>query len=124
MNAPSRLKIYKVSQDFWRVLYNIKLHKHKVVFLKTALIDLMSVLIGFMLIILCLNMDYTLKAGYLLAFSQSNLDMYLSFSSPMGVPGATMGSIFTPIKTEITCHPPEAVAGRYHPVQFGLFCLA
>ena len=80
-------------------------------------------MIGFMLLVTCLNMHNTLKADYLSAFSQSILTMCLSFSSPMGVPGATMGSIFTPIKTEITCHPPEAVAGRY-PVQSGLFYLA
>jgi len=49
-----------------------------------------------------LTVDTTLKSG------KMSIKAYVS--SPMGVPGATMGSIFTPIKTEITCHPPEAVA--------------
>ncbi len=32
----------------------------------------------------------------------------------MGVPGGTVGSIFTPVPCEITCYGPEGVAGNGH----------
>merc|ERR1712071_89449 len=49
-----------------------------------------------------LTVDTTLKSG------RMNIKAYVS--SPMGVPGATMGTIFTPVKCEITCTAPESVA--------------
>ncbi|XP_065060271.1 eukaryotic translation initiation factor 3 subunit F-like [Rhopilema esculentum] len=49
-----------------------------------------------------LTVDTTLKSG------KMNIKAYLS--SPMGVPGATIGTIFTPVKCEVTYHTPEAVA--------------
>merc|ERR1712168_687436 len=49
-----------------------------------------------------LTIDCQLKSG--------RMDMKTYVSSPMGVPGGTMGIIFTPVPVEIKCYEPELVA--------------
>eukprot|EP00794_Sanderia_malayensis_P009539 gene9539-10526_t len=49
-----------------------------------------------------LTVDTMLKSGRMAIKSYT--------SSPMGVPGGTIGSIFTPVPCEITCYGPEGVA--------------
>lgn len=49
-----------------------------------------------------LTVDTQLKTG------RMNMKAYVS--SPMGVPGGTMGLVFTPVPHEITCYEPEMAA--------------
>lgn len=38
--------------------------------------------------------------------------MPVSFSTLMGIPGKTIGTMFTPIKVEVTSYEPERVGGN------------